>query len=41
MTAPELPNADARARFRRTLVKVISVQLISIIVLWLVQRHYT
>jgi hypothetical protein len=40
MTSPEPTRAEARARFRRTLVKVISVQVVTIVILWLVQSHY-
>lgn len=31
---------DAR-RFRRTLAKVMTVQVVSLLLLWLLQRHYT
>lgn len=34
-------EADAGARFRRTLIRVMTVQVVSLILLWLVQRHYT
>ncbi|HET9425963.1 MAG TPA: hypothetical protein VFO55_11365 [Gemmatimonadaceae bacterium] len=33
-------RADARARFRLTLVRVMTVQVVSLILLWLLQRHY-
>jgi hypothetical protein len=33
--------AEARARFRRTLAKVMTVQVISLVLLWMLQRHYT
>ena len=32
---------DAGVRFRRTLVRVMAVQIISLILLYLLQRHYT
>ena len=37
--APEPPN-DA-ARFRSTLVRVMGVQLVTLILLWLVQSRYS
>ena len=36
MTGP-----DAGSRFRRTLVRVMAVQVVSLILLWLLQQHYT
>ena len=43
MTTPdgEIDADEGRRRFRRNLVRVMSVQIISLIVLWLVQRHFT
>ena len=42
MTQPPPPDDQAGARrFRRTLVRVMTVQVVSLIVLWLVQRHFT
>lgn len=35
------PDPDARAKFRRNLVRVMSVQVIALILLWLFQHHYT
>ena len=32
---------DAGARFRRTLVRVMAVQIVSLVLLWLLQQHYT
>lgn len=32
---------DSRARFRRTLVRVLAVQLITLAALWLLQRAFT
>ena len=32
---------DAGARFRRTLIRVMVVQIVSLVLLWLLQRHYT
>ncbi len=40
----DLTQAEAEAgrrRFRRNLVRVMSVQVIALIALWLVQRHFT
>jgi hypothetical protein len=34
-------TADAGARFRKTLVRVMAVQILSLILLYLLQRHYT
>ena len=31
----------ADPRFRRNLIRVMTVQLLSLIALWLVQRHFT
>ncbi len=31
----------AAARFRRNLVRVLGVQVVTLVVLWLVQRHFT
>jgi len=31
---------EARARFRRTLVRVLGMQLFSLLVLWLLQARY-
>ena len=39
MTAPRDP--DAARRFRRTLVSVLSVQVITLVLLWILQRVYT
>lgn len=33
------PSPDA-TRFRRTLVRVMSVQIVTLVLLWLLQRHY-
>jgi hypothetical protein len=32
---------DAGARFRKTLLRVMAVQIISLVLLWLLQQHYT
>jgi hypothetical protein len=37
---PDDPNADA-ARFRTNLVRVMSVQVITLILLWLLQSRYS
>lgn len=34
-------KADEPGRFRRTLVRVMLVQVITLIILWLVQSHYS
>lgn len=42
MSQPSLPDDQGGARrFRRTLLRVMVVQVVSLIVLWLVQRHFT
>ena len=38
--APASPRDDA-ARFRTTLLRVMLVQLVTLVLLWLVQRRYT
>jgi hypothetical protein len=40
MTTPTSPD-EARRRFRATLLKVMTVQVVSLIVLGLLQWHYT
>lgn len=37
---PQQAAEDSR-RFRRTLAKVMTVQVVSLLLLWLLQRHYT
>jgi hypothetical protein len=34
-------NDDTRSRFRRTLVRVMSVQIVTLLLLWLLQRTFT
>ena len=34
-------DLEARARFRRTLVKVMTMQVVALILLWLLQTRYT
>ena len=34
-------ESDAGARFRKTFVRVIAVQVISLALLWLLQTHYS
>jgi hypothetical protein len=34
-------DPEARARFWRNLIRVMAVQVVSLIALWLLQRHYT
>ena len=40
MDAPRDPGAD-RERFRRTLIKVMSTQVIALLLLWLLQAAFT
>jgi hypothetical protein len=39
--SPSPQDSDAGARFRKTLVRVMTVQVVSLVLLWLLQRHYT
>ena len=39
-TAPQDVIPRDAARFRRTLVRVMSVQVVTLVLLWLLQRHY-
>jgi hypothetical protein len=41
MTIPPPPGADDRARFRRTLVRVMVVQVIALAILWYIQATFT
>jgi len=34
-------TTDSSARFRRTLVRVMTVQLVTLLALWLLQRAFT
>jgi hypothetical protein len=34
-------SAENNARFRKTLVRVIAVQVVTLLLLWLLQRTYT
>jgi hypothetical protein len=36
-----MTDPDPRARFRRNLVRVMSVQVVALVLLWLLQRHFT
>lgn len=40
MTEPA-PDADPRAKFRRNLVRVMSVQVVTLLLLWWLQRTFT
>ncbi|HSJ31610.1 MAG TPA: hypothetical protein VK933_09255 [Longimicrobiales bacterium] len=40
MTAEQTP-AEARRRFRRTLVRVLLVQVITVLLLWILQARYS
>ncbi len=33
-------GADAPAKFRSTLIKVMTLQVVTLILLWLIQSHY-
>ena len=37
---PPAPPTDG-SRFRRNLVRVMSVQVVTLVLLWLLQSHYT
>ena len=39
-TAPQDIIPRDAARFRRTLVRVMVVQVVTLVLLWLLQRHY-
>ena len=42
MTPPaELTSPTDGSRFRRNLVRVMSVQVVTLVLLWLLQRHFT
>ena len=42
MTSPTPTGADAgKRRFRQTLVRVMAVQVATLIALWLLQRYFT
>jgi hypothetical protein len=42
MTQPVPPDADTDAtQFRRTLVRVMAVQVAALIALWLLQQHFS
>jgi hypothetical protein len=40
VTAPQDIIPRDAARFRRTLVRVMAVQVVTLVLLWLLQRHY-
>lgn len=43
-TAPkpaDTPEGEARSTFRRTLVRVMLVQAVTLVLLWLLQAHYS
>lgn len=40
VTAPQDIVPRDAARFRRTLVSVMTVQVVTLVLLWLLQRHY-
>ena len=41
MTIPTTSPGDDRARFRKTLIKVMSVQIATLLLLWWLQRAFT
>ena len=40
MTAGEVDKVTDRNRFRKTLVRVLIVQVVSLVLLWALQAHY-
>ena len=40
MTDPA-PDPGARARFRQNLARVMTVQIVALVLLWLLQQRYT
>jgi hypothetical protein len=40
MPPDENPSADDRRIYRRTVVKVFAVQLVTLLLLWLLQRQF-
>jgi hypothetical protein len=42
MISPDPTSSEAgSSRFKQTLVRVMSVQIVTLIALWLLQRHFT
>ena len=41
MTEPRDDQAPDNGHFRRTLVKVMSVQVVTLVLLWLLQQRYS
>lgn len=41
MTAPTPPSGDDRARFKRTLVKVMAMQVVALALLWFLQANFS
>jgi hypothetical protein len=41
MTSTTTDTLPAQARFRRTLIRVMSVQIVTLILLWLLQTTFT
>ena len=39
--APTPPSDEDRARFKRTLVKVMTMQIVALALLWLIQATFT
>jgi hypothetical protein len=39
-TTPDPPPVEARRQFRRTLVRVLAVQVITVLLLWLLHARY-
>ena len=40
-TSTYTTTPDAGSRFRKTLLRVMAVQVVSLILLWLLQQHYS
>jgi len=38
---PPVRDPEPARRFRRTLVRVMSVQVVTLVLLWLMQRHFS
>ncbi|HEX5073484.1 MAG TPA: hypothetical protein VFW03_09770 [Gemmatimonadaceae bacterium] len=41
MTSPKQSSAPATPSFRTTLIRVMAVQVATVLLLWLLQSHYT
>jgi hypothetical protein len=41
MTPPTEPSKPATTKFRTTLIRVMTVQVVALVLLWLLQSRYT